>query len=342
MPISKRVQKNGSVAYQATDRTPHFPSHSKTFATRGAAREWLAAVHGERRRGLTFDPKQNTSMSLGKAIQDYTDVGTPKKKGARQEMSLAKRWLNHPFAARPIGEILPFEFDKYVTARLAGGTSASTILKELSFISQVYNFVRRKLRMFAVINPIADVDKPTAAPPRKRRLSKKEEAKLLKFFAGYGNRYIASAFVFAIETGLRKSELLRLRWQDIDLTARWATVIQARKGRNPESQPMMRGFPLTQRALGVLYGLKAASGMKVDGTVFNTTGDAIDCARKDALKATGITDWCWHDARHETASRLAVRGVGQELIKQMLGHKNLKMTGDYQTFLQNELVNAIK
>ena len=290
MPISKRIHKNGSVAFQATDRTPHFPSLSKTFATRKAAREWLAAIHGERRRGLSYDPRQNACMSLGEAIQKYTAVVTPATNGARQELSVAKRWQCNPLAARPIGEILPFEFDEYVAARLKTGTSASTVLKELSFVSEVYRFVRKKLRMYAVANPIFDVDKPTAAPPRTRRLSKKEEAKLLKFFAGYGNRYVASAFIFAIETGLRKSELLRLRWEDIDLTGRWATVVQARKGRKPELQPKVRGIPLTQRAIAVLYGLKAASGMKVEGTVFKTTTDAIDCARKDALKTTGIAD----------------------------------------------------
>lgn len=342
MPISKRIHKNSSVAYQATDRTPHFPSLSKTFVTRKAAREWLAAVHGERRRGLSFDPRQNACMTLGEAIQKYTAVGTPKKKGARQELSMANRWQSHPFSARPIGEILPFEFDEFVVARLASGTSASTVLKQLSFISQVYNFVRRKLRMFAIVNPIPDVDKPTASMPRTRRLSDEEEAKLLAYFEGYGNRYLAAAFVFAIETGLRKSELLRLQWEDIDLPGRWATVLQARKGRNPSSQATRRGFPLTHRALAILYGQQAASDMKAIGTVFKTTADAIDCGRKDALKATGIMDWRWHDARHETASRLAVRGVQQELIKQMLGHKNLKMTGDYQSFVQSELVSAVK
>ena len=342
MPISKRIHKNGSVVYQATDRTPHFHSLSKTFATRKEAREWLAAIHGERRRGLNYDPKQNACMSLGEAMQKYTAVCTPKKKGARQELSLAKRWQKHAFASRPIGEILPFEFDEYVAGRIDSGAAGSTILKELSLVSQVYDFVRQKLRMYAVINPIPDVDKPTAALPRTRRLNDKEEEQLLAFFESYGNRYLLSAFVFAIETGLRKSELLRLQWEDIDLDGRWATVIQAQKGRKPGLQPKIRGFPLTHRAVGVLHGLKAASGMSVIGTVFRTTGNAIDCARKDALTATGIQDWRWHDARHDTASRLSVRGVGQELIKQMLGHKNLKMTGDYQTFAQSELVNAVK
>ncbi len=198
MPISKRKLKNGAMAYQATERTPLFPTVSKTFGNKKEAREWFAAIHGQRRRGLNYDPRQNSSMTLGEGIQKYAAVRTPKKNGARQELSLAKRWLSHPLAARPIGEILPFEFDEHVTARLAGGISASTVLKELSFLSQVYNFVRRKLRMFAVINPITDVDKPCAASPRTRRLTKDEEAKLLEFFEEYGNRYLAAAFVFAI------------------------------------------------------------------------------------------------------------------------------------------------
>ncbi len=87
MPISKRKLKNGAMAYQATERAPLFPTVSKTFGNKKEAREWLAAVHGKRRRGLSFDPRQNSSMTLGQAIQKYVAVGTPKKKGARQELS---------------------------------------------------------------------------------------------------------------------------------------------------------------------------------------------------------------------------------------------------------------
>ena len=138
MSISKRKLKNGSFAFQATDRTPHFPSISKTLVTRREAREWLAAVRSEWRRGLAFDPKQNASMSLGEAMQKYADVVSAKKQGAGQELSMARRWLRHPFANRPIGEILPFEFDEYVDARLAKGVTASTLLKELSFALAFY------------------------------------------------------------------------------------------------------------------------------------------------------------------------------------------------------------
>lgn len=342
MPISKRKKSTGGFVFQATERSTGFPSLSKTFASRKEAKQWLLIIEGERRRGINFDPRQNSAMTFAEALQKYVEVATPKKGGFKQEIAMAKRILCRPFCERAIGQIWPYDLDGYVEERRAEGASGSTILKELSLISQVYTFVRRKLRMYAVVNPIPDVDKPTADPPRGRRLTGHEDAALLAFFEGYGNRYIASAFIFSIESGLRKSELLRLQWANVDLTNRWATVVQARKGRNPSTQPKIRGFPLTERAVAVLTGLKLANGRDVEGAVFKTTVDAIDAARKDALEATKIEDWHWHDCRHETASRLAVKGVGQELIKQMLGHKNLKMTGDYQKFMQIELVSAIK
>lgn len=342
MPISKRKKSTGGFVFQASDRSAGFHSLSKTFSARKEAKEWLLFIEAERRRGLNFDPRQNSAMTFADALQKYLEAVTPKKAGAEQEKAMAKRLLRRPLCERDIGQIWPYDFDGYVDERRAEGASGSTILKELSLISQVYSFVRKKLRMYAVVNPIPDVDKPTPDQPRGRRLTGHEDAVLLAFFENYGNRYIPSAFIFAIETGLRKSELLRLQWADVDLAGRWATVQQARKGRNPLTQPKIRGFPLTERAVAVLTALKVTNGGVVEGAVFKTTGDAIDAARKDALKATKIANWRWHDCRHETASRLAVKGVGQELIKQMLGHKNLKMTSDYQTFMQNELVGAVK
>mgnify|MGYP000612576732 CR=1 FL=1 len=98
----------------------------------------------------------------------------------------------------------------------------------------------------------------------------------------------------------------------------------------------------SSRAIAVLLSLKVASDGSVQGQVFRTTANAIDCARKYALAATGIKNWHWHDTRHETASRLAVLGVHQEMIGQMIGHKSTQMTKDYQHFLQAELVKAVK
>ena len=163
MPVSKRRLKNGSISYQATDRSPRFPSTSKSFSSISEARKWLADIHAQRQRGLAYDPKQNQAMTLGQAIEKYSKIKTPKKAGAKQELLLVKKWLRHPFASRPIGEILPFEFDEYVEERILAGRAGSTIRKEMSLISQVYIFVRKKLRMYAVccrrpkIDPLIEV-----------------------------------------------------------------------------------------------------------------------------------------------------------------------------------------
>jgi integrase len=342
MSIQKRLLLDGRIVYQASDRSPGFPSLSRTFNKVSDAKKWFAKTHAERQRGLSFDPAQNQAYTFGEAVQRYAETVIPLKAGARQELSIVRQWLAHPFAKRKIGEIQPFEFDEAVTTKQKAGLSGSTIRKHLSLASQVYDFMRRKFRMYAVINPLPDVDWPSAAPPRKRRLSKVEEDALLTFFESYGNAYVAAAFIFAIESGMRKSELLRLQWENVNLSERWISFEQARKGRNPEKQEKIREIPLTLRAVAVLHGLQASSGFNVIGQVFKTTANAIDCARKDALKTTGIKNWRWHDCRHETASRLRVKGVQQEIIRQMLGHDSLKMTSDYQEFMKSEMVEAVK
>lgn len=164
----------------------------------------------------------------------------------------------------------------------------------------------------------------------------------MEYFSTHENAEMLPFVQLAVETGLRRSEMLRLSWEKIDLSERWATVKQARKGRKPELVPEFREIPLTGRAVEILTQLKIASGYPNEGMVFTITADAVTKARQRALKATGITNWRLHDARHETASRLAVKRVPQQLIRDMLGHKNMQMTGDYQAFIKAEMVAAVK
>ena len=139
----------------------------------------------------------------------------------------------------------------------------------------------------------------------------------------------------------------RTNWLSTAL-APWVTVEQARKGRVARENKEYRGLPLTSRAVESLTKLRALQETRVagplpqDAPVFTVSSSAIDNARAKALKATGITDWRLHDARHEAASRFYVRGLKQEFIRRMLGHRSLKMTEAYQDFLQEEMSEAMK
>jgi integrase len=252
-----------------------------------------------------------------------------------------------------IGTVMPHDFAAYVEKRTKAGKTGSTIRKELSLLSQVYVKARRVLRLYSLENPLKDVEKPPCALPRDRRLDEKtdEEGRLIKYFRERkrGNVEMPYLLVAAIETGLRKSELLRLLWRDIRWgDAPWITVEQARKGRVVRKDKEFRGLPLTSRAVTNFKELRAvqldrvAGPLPADAPVFTLTVATIDNARAKALKATGITDWRLHDARHEAASRFYVRGLKQEFIRRMLGHRSLKMTEGYQDFLQEEMSEAMK
>ncbi len=341
--IRLRTYKSGKQVWEAQDRTPGFRAASAVFPynRKREAMEWCARMKIERQRGHQFDPAQATSMTLEDAIRKYVELRTPRKAGAQQERSLAARWLKHPLAARDIGKVVPLDLDAYVTTRLGDGIAGSTVKKELSFISEVYNFVRRKLMMYAVNNPVPDVDKPKCARGRTRRLTADEMKRLMHHLSTTGNPEMFYVFSVAMETGLRKSELLRLRWEDISFDTRLAEVEQARKGRHPESMPSRRCFALTEHAVTLFGAFRAASGRKADGCVFKVTPNAIDMATKRAREAAEISDWRFHDCRHEAASRLIAANVPLEIVRQQLGHRNLHMTQRYSHSTPQEMVAAI-
>lgn len=344
MAIQKRKDGRRTV-FQATDRTRGFSSISCTFDSRSEAKAWLTRVRAERQRGSAFDPAQRRAMTLAEAVQWYMETITPTKAGCFQEKKRAVHLLRYPFMQMKLGEVLPHHLTSFVQERQAAGISGSTIRKDLSFLSDVYNWVRLEFRLYAVENPVSIVKKPSCARPRQRRLTDEEEAALLEYFETKGNPEMRPLIIVAIETGLRKSELLRLEWADIDFKKCWATVAQSKKGRVPDRADARRGFPLSKRAIDALLELRnrqIKSTGQLGFTVFTITSIAIDLARAKALKATGIKNWRLHDARHETASRLYTRGLEQEFIKRVLGHTSLDMTRAYQTFMDGEIQKAFK
>lgn len=127
-------------------------------------------------------------MTLGEAVQWYMDTITPTKAGRAQEKRRAVHLLRYPFMQMKLGEVLPHHLTSFVQERQAAGIAGSTIRKDLSFLSDVYNWVRLEFRLYAVENPVAIVKKPSCARPRQRRLTEEEEeAALLKYFETKGN-----------------------------------------------------------------------------------------------------------------------------------------------------------
>jgi integrase len=177
-------------------------------------------------------------------------------------------------------------------------------------------------------NPVAGVRRPTVRNDRRRRLHDGEETRLLDAAAIGRSEWIASLIVFAIETGMRRSELLALTWADVDLDSRVALV---RNSKNGES----RDVPLSIRALQILAGLHQRRGKNgkteadCGDCVFAIGASAVRSAFERVRTRAGARDLRFHDLRREGVTRFIERGLNLIEASSVSGHRDLRMLKRY-------------
>ena len=148
---------------------------------------------------------------------------------------------------------------------------------------------------------------------------------------GYGD-HLTPVVLLAMNTGLRRRELLTLQWTDIDLEGKVLTVRDtvAKSGKQ-------RYIPLNKEAHAVLSQWASQRGR--DGAVFGIT-DA-KTAWKNALDAAGIEAFRFHDLRHHFASKLVRASVDLNTVRELLGHADIKMTLRYSHLSPEGLAAAV-
>jgi integrase len=135
--------------------------------------------------------------------------------------------------------------------------------------------------------------------------------------------------ILAIETGMRRGELLDLRWEHVDLKCGVAHLPLTKNGDS-------RDVPLSRRAVQILEQLRAG-GVKQE-RVFPMTGNAVRLAFEHLRVRAGMSDFHFHDLRHEAISRLFEKGLNIAEVSAISGHRELKMLQRYTHLRAVDLV----
>jgi integrase len=130
--------------------------------------------------------------------------------------------------------------------------------------------------------------------------------------------HLRAAIKFAIETGMRRGEILNIQWQHIDRLARTLAVPITKTG-HP------RVIPLSPEALGILDAQREAN----EPRPFPLTSIAFALAWKRLINRTGIHDLHFHDLRHEAISRFFEMGLSVPEVALISGHKDYRMLARY-------------
>jgi integrase len=167
---------------------------------------------------------------------------------------------------------------------------------------------------------------------RLRYLSKEECTNLLNACADH----IRPIVITALNTGMRKSEVLSLKWDSIDLRHGFILLDKTKNGERRE-------IPINQTVRDILS--KIVRRVDVSYAFYDkNTGLAyqdIKTAFNSACRRSGIKDFHFHDLRHTFASHLVMAGVDLTTVKELLGHKTLTMTLRYAHLAPTHKVKAV-
>ena len=260
--------KRGDLKWRAQIRRKGYPVQRKTFNSRAEAEAWAAVVESEMARGVFVSRKEAENTTLAEALDRYERDVASRQKGAVQYASLTRIWKKTPLALRLISTILGSDLAKYRDERLKS-VSPKTVSHELGILSRLFHTAIKDWGMGSLVNPVSQIRKPKLPKGRDRRLLPGE---LDRIVSASESPVLSNIVRFALETGMRRSELAGMTWDRVDIKKRTVTLPETKNGEK-------RIVPLSMEAIRILSTLPR----RIDGKVWGMEPDSITQAFIRAL-----------------------------------------------------------
>jgi len=276
----------------------------------------------------TFLLQRNLKMTfeelLYEVIENYSKV---EKKSFKRDIVSGKS-LNRYFKGMLIKNISPYLITKWRKWRTEQKTNKGTIISPAS-VNRELAFLKKMLNLavewdLIAKNPAKSIKKLKGEVKRLRYLKMDEVSRLIENSVDY----LKPIIITAISTCMRSSEILNLKWKQIDFESGF---IRLEKTKN--SKP--REIPIDDYMKNTLMEMKKSR--RIGNYVFcNSEGKprkSIKGSFATALKKSGIENFRFHDLRHTGASLLANGGCDIIALQEILGHQSLEMTQRYSHFM---------
>ena len=175
----------------------------------------------------------------------------------------------------------------------------------------------------AASSPVQGVKFPKEPQAKDRILSEEEEVKFMETVrTGHKLKHLEPIIITALRTGMRKGEILNLKWSNVDLKDWVITVEETKTGE-------IRRIPMNKKLTGVFERAKKEPEGKY---VFSENGKPyldVKTGWWTALKKAKIEGFRFHDLRHTFGSRLGMDGIDITAIADLMGHKDISVTRRY-------------
>ena len=302
--------------------------YGRRAANLSHARELVHEIKTAIARG-EWPPKAKPKAALfDDLLADYREAKQREGKAVMASGIGYRRLLDH-FGGRRADSLTADEVERWRDAMLQTMAPA-TVNLHLCLLRAILRRAVRGKRLDPSALP--EVKGPKVNNKRVRYLTEAEEAHLIEALP----EWMRPLVTVAIHTGMRRGELLRLRWPDVDFVSGTIHVLIAKSGEG-------RQIPLSPTAHRTLAALRDERRARLSARVVRHTdadrpvfaapegGFLMNLARDwyPALTRAGLEGFRFHDLRHTFASRLVQRGVSLYEVGTLLGHKTPAMTLRY-------------
>jgi integrase len=292
---------------------------SKSFQSKQDAEKWARQLESDIDKGSYTNLVLAERTTFGEVIERYIQEVISKGRGYKEHSYRLKALARHPIAKLRMTALTPIKVADYRDER-AKIIAPATVIHELAYFSAIINHARREWGI-SIVNPIPMVKKPQMPQGRNRILSEEELSRLYAALTPRvknANHWMLPLVKFALETAMRRGEILGLRWEYVDVQKRIAFIPLTKNGES-------RTVPLSSGAIELLMALP----IDLKGRVFPLTGCQVSAAMERARIKAKLDDWHFHDLRHMAITRLAEKLPNLIELSALSGHKSLAMLKRY-------------
>ena len=322
------IRRRGKT-YHVQIRKVGYPPVTKSFSSITVARKWTKATEADMERRLSVSVPSR--LTVGDLLERYESEVIPTHKGSRREI-YKSRTLRKNFSKIRLCDLSPSDVRQYRDIRLKT-ISPATLRRELAVLSSAINHASKEWGIFVSTNPVTAISVPRTANARSRRLEADEQNRLLSASNGELRRII----IIALETGMRRGEILEIRRSHIDFILQ-TLLIPRTKTDTP------RTIPLSSMAVVSLKEQISISGNITpirETPLFSLLPDSLSQAFRRLCRRLDIQNLHFHDLRHEATSRLFEKGLNPVEVATITGHKDTRMLMRYTHLRAEDLVGRL-
>jgi integrase len=338
--IKKKVNKGGTV-WRVDYYDPGGRRVRKDFPLKKDAEAYLGKVMAAKKEDRyfdVFDVKKETRITFNELAERYVENFGKQRSFVGFKRHVVKD-LQEVFGEQRLSEISYLDLETYRNRRKATPTKAAKPRTDAS--------VNRDMAILGhMLSKAVEWDMLESSPFKKgKRLMFKENNHRLRFLSeeeinrilGACSPHLKPIVATALLTGMRRGELLSLKWEQIRNDFIYLEAAMTKSGK-------ARQIPINDRLAEVLREVRRGNQLKSPYVFCDSQGRRFHEVKRSfvsACRRAGLEDFRFHDLRHTFASHLVMNGVGLKAVQELLGHADLKMTMRYAHLSQAHLQEAV-